>query len=77
MHSVIPGRQDQDFESTPGTVNISLVAGTGGEYHLTGSLFLTFSVHYARGMSREYAYNLWTGSRTQELQFDCGILVSL
>jgi hypothetical protein len=75
---VIPGRQDYDFEYIPRYLHpdISLTVGAGGEYNLTGSLFLTFSVHYAHGMSEVYPY-AWKGSRPQEVQFDLGALVSL
>ena len=55
---------------------LGLTVGAGGEYNLTGSLVLTFSVHYARGMT-EVFNDLWNGVRSEGVQFDCGVLVCL
>ena len=71
LESVESGEYGGGFRDS----EIGLIVGAGGEYNLSRTFVLTFSVHYARGLTE--ISNNWYGVRSEGVQFDCGVLVCL
>jgi hypothetical protein len=74
--SPVEGDDVSEISGAYAKTEMTLTIGLGGEYNLTESLYITVSVHYAQGITEVFK-RAWEGTRSQGVQFDLGLAVSL